>query len=66
MKRWIAILGPQQVVLISNTHASNTENYFKTKRRQDGVGIGTLLFELLKARLATVHVHVHVVLISIL
>ena len=37
MKRWIAILGPQQVVLISNTHThhKNTENYFKIKRGQE-------------------------------
>ena len=35
MKRWIAILGPQQVVLISNTH---TEKYVKIKRGQEGVG----------------------------
>ena len=40
MKRWLAILGPQQVVLISNTHThhKNTENYFKIKREQEGVG----------------------------
>ena len=38
MKRWLAILGPQQVVLISNTHTSNTENCFKIKRGQEGVG----------------------------
>ena len=38
MKRWIAILGPQQVVLISNTHTRNTENYLKIKRGQEGVG----------------------------
>ena len=31
MKRWLAILGPQQVVLIRNTHA---ENYVKIKRGQ--------------------------------
>ena len=35
MKRCIAILGPQQVVLIGNTHI---ENYFKIKRGQEGVG----------------------------
>ena len=35
MKRWLAILGPQQVVLISNTHTQNTENYFKIKRGQE-------------------------------
>ena len=35
MKRWLAILGPQQVVLISNTH---TENDFKIKKGQEGVG----------------------------
>ena len=38
MKRWLAILGPQQVVLIRNTHTRNTENYFKIKRGQEGVG----------------------------
>ena len=38
MKRWLAIQGPQQVVLISNTHTRNTENYFKIKRGQEGVG----------------------------
>ena len=31
MKRWIAILGSQQVVLKRNTHA---DNYFKIKRGQ--------------------------------
>ena len=35
MKRWLAIQGPQQVVLISNTHTRNTENYFKIKRGQE-------------------------------
>ena len=35
MKRWIAILGPEQVILISNTHTQNTENYFKIKRGQE-------------------------------
>ena len=35
IKRGLAILGPQQVVLISNTH---TENYFKIKRGQEGLG----------------------------
>ena len=35
MKSWIAVLGPQQVVLISNTH---TENYFKIKRGLEGLG----------------------------
>ena len=34
MKRWLVILGPQQVVLIRNTH---TERYFKIKRGQEGV-----------------------------
>ena len=34
MKRGLAIPGPQQLVLISNTH---TENYFKIKIRQEGV-----------------------------
>ena len=34
MKSWLAILGPQQVVLIRNTH---TENYFEIKRGQEGV-----------------------------
>ena len=38
MKRWIAILGPEQVILISNTHTRNTENYFIIKRGQEGVG----------------------------
>ena len=38
MKRWLAILGPEQVVLISNTHTRNTENYFKIKWGQEGVG----------------------------
>ena len=36
MKRWIAIQGPQQVVLKHNTHA---DNYFKIKRGQEGIGI---------------------------
>ena len=35
MKIWLAILGPQQVVLIRNTH---TENYFKIKRGHAGSG----------------------------
>ena len=35
IKRGLAILGLQQVVLIRNTH---TDNYFKTKRGQEGVG----------------------------
>ena len=35
MKGWLAILGPQQVILISNTH---TENYFMIKRAQEGLG----------------------------
>ena len=35
MKRWIAILGPEQVVLIRNAH---TENDFKISRGQEGVG----------------------------
>ena len=43
MKRWLAILGPQQVVLISNTHTP--ENYFKIKRGQDGVGKKEVLFK---------------------
>ena len=38
MKRWLTILGLQQVVLISNTHTSNTEICFKIKRRQKGIG----------------------------
>ena len=38
MKSWIAILGPEQVVLISNTHTRNTENYFKIKMGQEGLG----------------------------
>ena len=37
MKRWIAILDPQQVVLIRNTH-TDLENDFKIKRGQVGVG----------------------------
>ena len=38
----ICILGPQQVVLISNTH---TDNYFKIKRGQEGVGKKEALFK---------------------
>ena len=40
MKRWIAILGPQQVVLISNTHThhKNTENYFLKDQEETGWG----------------------------
>ena len=39
MKRWIAILGPQQVVLISNTHTpgKHRDFYLKIKRGQEGV-----------------------------
>ena len=39
MKRWIAILGPQQVVLISNTHTpgKHRDFYLKIKREQEGV-----------------------------
>ena len=35
IKRGLAILGPQQLVVISNTHK---ENYFTIKRGQEGVG----------------------------
>ena len=39
MKRWIAIVGPQQVVLISNTHTpgKHRECFFKD---QEGTGRG--------------------------
>ena len=35
IKRGLAILGPQQLVVISNTHK---ENYFTIKRGQEGIG----------------------------
>ena len=35
IKRGLAILGPQQLVVIDNTHK---ENYFTIKRGQEGVG----------------------------
>ena len=35
IKRGLAILGPQQLVVISNTHK---ENYFMIRRGQEGIG----------------------------
>ena len=36
MKRWLAILGPQQVVLISNTRTRNTEIFLKIMKGEEG------------------------------
>ena len=38
MKRWIAILGPEQVVLISNTRTRNTENFYNIMKGEEGAG----------------------------
>ena len=38
MKRWLAILGPQQVVLISNTHTPG--KYRELFKDQEGTGRG--------------------------